>query len=107
VASSKKSHAKPGELFESHQPETHRGEGGIEAIDFVHATITLTHGPIASLNWPSMLMDFRVADPTLLRSLKPGQKVAFEITEGTAGEYVIVSISPLHNGAASGRHGRQ
>ncbi|SDX02384.1 efflux RND transporter periplasmic adaptor subunit [Nitrosomonas communis] len=107
VAPSKKSHAKPGELFESHQQETHRGEGSIEAIDFVHATITLTHGPIASLNWPSMMMDFRVTDPALLRVLKPGQKVTFEITEGTAGEYVIISISPLHNGAASGRHGRQ
>lgn len=73
----------------------HRGEGGIEAVDFAHATITLTHGPIASLKWPGMTMDFRVSDPALIRSLKPGQKVAFEIIEESAGEYTIVHIQPM------------
>jgi len=74
--------------------KTHRGEGTINTIDFAHATITLEHGPIASLQWPTMTMDFRVPDPALLRSLKPGQKVAFEITEESAGEYIIVHIQP-------------
>lgn len=86
---------------------THRGEGSIEAIDFAHATVTLAHGPIASLNWPAMLMDFQVADPNWLDSLKPGQKVAFEITEKTAGEYVIVHIQPLDGGAATTEQGRR
>ncbi len=105
LAKSEKSRVEPNKIVESAQPGTHHGEGSIEAINFAHATITLTHGPIASLNWPSMIMDFRVADPALLRTLKPGQKVAFEITEGTAREYVIVNLHPLIDGAASGKHG--
>jgi Cu(I)/Ag(I) efflux system membrane fusion protein len=41
-------------------------------------------------------MDFRARDPALLRQLKPGQKVDFEIVEESAGEYVIVRIRPIH-----------
>ena len=73
---------------------THRGEGSIEAMDWAHAMVTIAHGPIASLKWPAMTMDFRTEDPALLRPLKPGQKVEFEIVEGSAGEYVIVRIQP-------------
>ena len=39
-----------------------------------------------------MVMDFRVQDPAWLRTLKPGQKIGFEIIEGSAGEYVIARI---------------
>ncbi len=74
------------------RPQTHHGEGIIEAIDFAHATVTLAHGPIASLAWPAMVMDFRVQDPAWLRTLKPGQKIGFEIIEESAGEYVIVRL---------------
>lgn len=104
---SEKSHAKAGTLIESALAKTHSGEGSIEAIDFAHATITLAHDPIASLNWPSMIMDFRVADPALLRSLKPGQRVTFEITEESAGEYLLVHIHPVHTSTspAVNKHG--
>lgn len=72
----------------------YRGEGKIEAIDFAHATATLAHGPIESLKWPAMTMDFRVQEAALLQSFKPGQKVVFEIAEEPAGEFVIVRIQP-------------
>lgn len=74
----------------------HQGEGSIEAIDFAHATITLAHGPISSLKWPAMTMDFRVAEPALLQTFKPGQQVTFEIAEETSGEFVIVHIQPAN-----------
>ena len=70
----------------------YRGEGRIEAIDFTHSTITLAHGPIESLQWPAMTMDFRVQEPAVLNSFKPGQKVLFEIAKESAGEFVIVRI---------------
>ncbi|MBP6057652.1 MAG: efflux RND transporter periplasmic adaptor subunit [Nitrosomonas sp.] len=76
----------------SSAPVQYRGEGRIEAIDFTHATVTLAHGPIESLKWPAMTMDFRFLEPTLLQSFKPGQKVIFEIAEESAGEFVIVRI---------------
>lgn len=70
----------------------YRGEGRIEAIDLTHAVITLAHGPIESLQWPAMTMDFRVQEPAVLNSFKPGQKILFEIAKESAGEFVIVRI---------------
>ncbi|SFM81680.1 efflux RND transporter periplasmic adaptor subunit [Nitrosomonas communis] len=103
--SNEESRTQSSTLIERARPATHRGEGTIEAIDFAHATVALSHGPIASLNWPSMMMDFQVADPAILRTLKPGQKVAFEITEKSAGEYIIVHIHLLDTSAAVREHG--
>lgn len=82
-------------------PARHRGDGSIEAIDWAHATVTIAHGPIASLKWPAMTMDFRAREPALLRSLKPGQKVAFEMAEEPDGEYVIVRIHPIQPSSGS------
>ena len=73
---------------------THRGEGTIKAIDFAQAKITLAHGPLESLQWPPMIMDFRLVRSTLSKSLKPGQKIIFEIAERKAGEFVIVHVQP-------------
>jgi Cu(I)/Ag(I) efflux system membrane fusion protein len=70
-------------------------------MDWARATVTIAHGPIASLQWPAMTMDFRAEDPALLRPLKPGQKVEFEIIEESAGEYVIVRIRPAGSSTAA------
>ncbi len=85
---------KPSSAVLSPSQVRYRGEGSIEAIDFTHSTVTLAHGPIDSLKWPAMTMDFRFLEPTLLQSFKPGQKVIFEIAEESAGEFVIVRIQP-------------
>jgi Cu(I)/Ag(I) efflux system membrane fusion protein len=79
----------------------HHGSGEIKEMDWAHATVTIAHDPIASLDWPAMTMGFRARDPALLRPLKPGQKVDFEIVEESAGEYVIVRIQPLDASAAT------
>lgn len=70
-------------------------------MDWAHARVTIAHDPIASLNWPAMIMDFRARDPALLQALKPGQKVDFEIVEASAGEYVMVRIQPLGTSPAA------
>ncbi len=87
-------------------PASHQGVGNIKEMDWAHVMVTIAHDPIASLNWPAMTMDFRAKDPALLRSLKPGQKVDFEIVEESAGEYVIVRIQPLGISPAASAHGR-
>lgn len=71
---------------------THRGEGVIRAMDLAHGVVTLAHDPIPSLNWPAMTMDFRVIEPSLLQSFKPGQRIVFEMAEESAGEFVLVHI---------------
>ena len=75
-------------------PATHHGEGKVEAVDPAHASVTLAHGPIASLKWPGMTMDFKVKDAALLRALKPGQRIAFEIIDEGGGEWVMVRVQP-------------
>jgi len=75
-------------------PATHRGEGTVEAVDPAQASVTLAHGPIPSLKWPAMTMDFKVKDAALLRTLKPGQKIDFDTVAGAPGEYVIVRAQP-------------
>jgi Cu(I)/Ag(I) efflux system membrane fusion protein len=73
-------------------PATHRGEGRVEAVDPAGASVTLAHGPIASLKWPAMTMDFNVKDKALLRALKPGQRIVFDMAGEPGGEYTIVGI---------------
>ena len=101
-----KEQVKPGASVAKPALATHRGAGSIDAVDPARATVTLAHGPIASLKWPAMTMDFRVKDPALLRALKPGQKIAFEFIEESAGEYVIVRIQPAGASPATSDHKR-
>ena len=74
-------------------------------MDLAQASVTLAHGPIASLKWPPMTMDFHVKDPALLRTLKPGQSIAFEFVPESAGEWTIVRVRPANQPpAAAGGH---
>jgi len=73
--------------------ETHQGKGTINSVDAKAGKINLTHGPIASLGWPGMTMDFDVQDKALLANLKPGQKVAFKLIEARKGKYVVSEIT--------------
>lgn len=70
----------------------HRGIGTVKAVDAAHASVTLAHEAIASLAWPAMTMDFKVKDAALLRGLKPGERVEFELAGEAGGEYTIVGI---------------
>ena len=72
----------------------HRGEGRVDSIDRQAGTLSLSHGPIASLKWPAMSMAFQLANPALLKGLKPGSAVDFEFVERKPGEWVITAITP-------------
>lgn len=72
----------------------HRAEGKVEDIDPKSATVTLAHGPVPTLKWPAMSMEFKVANNGLLAGLKPGAEVSFEFVERGQGEWVITSIKP-------------
>ncbi len=73
----------------------HTAHGKVESIDVGDGSITLEHGPVASLNWPAMTMDFKVANPALLSGLKAGATVDVEFVERAQGEWVITKIVPL------------
>lgn len=72
--------------------QVHKGQGTVSSVDAKAGSVKLAHGPIPSLNWPAMAMDFRVRDKASLAALKPGQKIEFELVEEKKGRYVISRI---------------
>ncbi|MFA7281961.1 MAG: efflux RND transporter periplasmic adaptor subunit [Sterolibacterium sp.] len=70
----------------------HHAEGKLEAIDAKAGTVTITHGPVASLKWPGMTMDFVLANSGQLGKLKPGASVAFSFVERKPGEWLIIKL---------------
>ncbi len=71
----------------------HRGTGKLDAIDAKAGTVTITHGPIATLKWPGMTMDFMLANSSLLGNLKPGASIEFTFIERKPGEWVIIKLA--------------
>jgi RND family efflux transporter MFP subunit len=71
---------------------SHKGQGTVDGVDPKAGTISINHGPIGTLKWPAMTMEFKVANGSLLQGLKPGTPVAFEFVERNAGEFVVTSI---------------
>jgi len=72
----------------------HKAVGTIDEIDAKTGTVSVTHGPVASLNWPAMTMEFAAANEALLKGLKPGAEISFEFVERQPGEWVITSVLP-------------
>ena len=70
----------------------HQAQGTIASIDTQDSSIALSHGPVASLKWPAMTMEFKLANAALLKGLKAGDKVSVEFVERQAGEWVITSV---------------
>lgn len=70
----------------------HNATGVVKSVDRAKDSITLAHDPIKSLNWPAMTMDFKVRDRARLATLKPGQKIEFDLVEEKKGNYVISRI---------------
>ncbi|WP_374483084.1 efflux RND transporter periplasmic adaptor subunit [Zoogloea sp.] len=85
-------------------PVGHRTEGTVEGLDPKENTVTLSHDPVPSLKWPAMTMDFKLANPALQQSLKPGARVNFEFVERQPGEWVITTVKPVDTAPAAKAH---
>ena len=72
----------------------HNASGKVLSVDAKDGSISISHGPVASLKWPAMTMEFKAANPSLLGALKPGTNVDFEFVERAAGEWVITAAKP-------------
>ena len=75
---------------------THRGEGKVEALG--KGSITLSHGPIPSMQWGAMTMDFKLPPEAAATSPTPGSTVQFEFKASPQGEFEITSIKPKEAG---------
>jgi len=73
------------------QSETpiHEGTGTVTQIS--REQVTLSHGPIPTLQWGPMTMPFKLSDPHQSKDLRPGDRVRFRFRQ-TGDEFVIESI---------------
>ena len=75
---------------------THRGEGKVETAG--KDGVTLSHGPIPSMQWGAMTMDFKLPPGVAAKGLNPGSTVQFEFKATPQGEFEITSIKPKDAG---------
>lgn len=64
----------------------HRGAGRVEQIS--PTAVTLSHGPIPTVPWPAMTMQFALASPAVARGVKVGDRVDFAFEQTPAGPTV-------------------
>ena len=69
----------------------HRVQGTLNAVN-ADGTASITHGPVETLNWPGMTMDFALANSALMADIEPGTAISFEIVERKPGEWVITKV---------------
>jgi Cu(I)/Ag(I) efflux system membrane fusion protein len=82
---------KPTDTKKPVQPSSpsHQGTGKVEQV--TDEAITLSHGPIATLQWPAMTMDFKKPKPDSFKEIKVGQTVQFSFVESGDG-YELKSV---------------
>ncbi|WP_424196147.1 efflux RND transporter periplasmic adaptor subunit [Ampullimonas aquatilis] len=70
----------------------HRAEGKVEKLG--KDDITISHGPISSLQWGPMTMNFKLPVAGLPGNIAVGDTVIFEIRAVPGGQFEIVTIAP-------------
>jgi membrane fusion protein, copper/silver efflux system len=70
----------------------HNGEGVVETV--AKDAVAISHGPIPTLRWQAMTMEFRPPASGIPASVKAGTRVRFSVRQANDGEFEIVSIVP-------------
>jgi Cu(I)/Ag(I) efflux system membrane fusion protein len=76
----------------------HEGEGKVESASA--DSLTISHGPIATMQWPAMTMGFAKPDPKSFADVRPGDTVRFQFKEGGPSGYQLVQVQKMAAGAA-------
>ena len=72
---------------------TASGTGTVTAVNMPAKKVTIDHGPIPAIKWPSMKMEFATAPSVDLTNVKAGDKVRFTLS-GSGSTYTVQSIAP-------------
>lgn len=70
---------------------SHQATGTLDALG-ANGAVTVTHGPVPSLKWPGMTMEFTLANPAVASGVKAGSPISFDFVERKPGEWVITSL---------------
>jgi Cu(I)/Ag(I) efflux system membrane fusion protein len=73
--------------------KVHHGDGKIEAIG--KEAVTISHGPIASLHWGPMTMEFKLPATGLPANIAQGRAVAFEFRQRKDDQFELTTIAPV------------
>jgi Cu(I)/Ag(I) efflux system protein CusF len=93
------SHSPAGGMKMAHSGHAHaQGTGTVNSVDASAHKVNVSHGPIPTIGFPSMTMDFAVAPSVDLQAVKPGTRINFTVEHGEGGMYVIQSIKPAGRG---------
>ena len=79
--------------------DTHKGEAKVEKVG--KDSITLSHGPIESIKWGAMTMDFKLPKEGAPAGIVEGSSVKFEFTARKDGNFEITAIAPIENMAGA------
>jgi len=71
------------------QPRAVFGSGTVTQMDIPSRRMTIHHGPIDALGWPSMTMEFTALPGVDMSRIQQGQSVHFSIRPDAAGVYVV------------------
>ncbi len=70
-------------------------DGVVRKIDQSTNKITIKHGPMKKLNMEEgMTMVYSVKDPAMLKSVKAGDKVKFDVDQ-VSGQYIVTKIEKV------------
>jgi len=73
------------------EAHAHHASGAVKSVNADKGTVTIEHGPVASLKWPAMTMAFKAKDRKALQALKPGQRIDFEFVQ-QGKDYIITKV---------------
>jgi Cu/Ag efflux protein CusF len=89
AASNMPSMSKPGD-----KAAEHMAQGTVNSVDAAAGTVTISHGAVATANWPAMTMSFKLADPSVAKNIKPGDRVDFHFTIQGGMAATVTQMSP-------------
>ncbi len=69
-------------------------DGEVRKIDLAAGKVTIKHGPMPKFDMPPMTMAYRVKDKAMLKQLKPGDKIKFDV-DGTGGEFTVLRLEKV------------
>lgn len=77
-------------------PGVYSAQGKVESVE--PDGITISHGPVPELKWPSMTMGFSKPDAKAFPGLKAGDSIQFEFKKGGPMGWELVKVQPAGAG---------
>ncbi len=65
--------------------------GEVTKIDEAQAKMTIRHEPIKKFDMDAMTMVFKAGDPAMLKQVKPGDKIRFDVDK-VNGQFTVTKI---------------